>query len=101
PKGAILELPAGATPIDFAYAIHTDIGHACVACRVNKQLAPLSVPLQSGQTVEVVTAPSAKPSRAWLNIVTTGKAKSSIRHYLKDQREAESLALGKSLLDKS
>jgi RelA/SpoT family (p)ppGpp synthetase len=101
PKGAILELPSGATPIDFAYAIHTDIGHACVACRVNKQLAPLSVPLQSGQTVEIVTAPNAKPSRAWLNIVTTGKAKSSIRHYLKDQREAESLALGKSLLDKS
>lgn len=101
PKGAILELPSGATPIDFAYAIHTDIGHACVACRVNKQLAPLSVPLQSGQTVEIVTAPNAKPSRAWLNIVTTGKAKSSIRHYLKDQREAESLALGRSLLDKS
>jgi RelA/SpoT family (p)ppGpp synthetase len=101
PKGAILELPSGATPIDFAYSIHTDIGHACVACRINKQLAPLSVPLQSGQTVEIVTAPSAKPSRAWLNIVTTGKAKSSIRHYLKEQREAESLVLGKSLLDKS
>jgi len=101
PKGAILELPAGATPIDFAYSIHTDIGHACVACRVNKQLASLSEPLQSGQTVEIVTAPSAKPSRAWLNIVATGKAKSSIRHFLKEQQEAESLSLGRSLLDKS
>tara|TARA_R110001592_G_scaffold237577_1_gene496813 strand:- start:10409 stop:12559 length:2151 start_codon:yes stop_codon:yes gene_type:complete len=101
PKGAILELPAGATPIDFAYSIHTDIGHACVACRINKQLAPLSEPLQSGQTVEIVTAPSAKPSRAWLNIATTGKAKSSIRHYLKEQQEAESVELGQKLLEKS
>lgn len=101
PKGAILELPSGATPIDFAYSIHTDIGHACVACRINKQLAPLSEPLQSGQTVEIVTAPNAKPSRAWLNIATTGKAKSSIRHFLKEQQEAESLILGRKLLDKS
>ncbi len=101
PKGSILELPAGATPIDFAYSIHTDIGHACVACRINKQLSSLSEPLQSGQTVEIVTAPSSKPSRAWLNIVATGKAKSSIRHFLKEQQEAESLSLGKNLLDKS
>jgi RelA/SpoT family (p)ppGpp synthetase len=101
PKGAILELPSGATPIDFAYSIHTDIGHACVACRINKQLAPLSEPLQSGQTVEIVTAPSAKPSRAWLNIATTGKAKSSIRHFLKEQQEAESFELGQKLLEKS
>lgn len=101
PKGAILELPAGATPIDFAYSIHTDIGHACVACRINKQLAPLSEPLQSGQTVEIVTAPNAKPSRAWLNIATTGKAKSSIRHFLKEQQEAESFELGQKLLEKS
>ena len=101
PKGAILELPAGATPIDFAYSIHTDIGHACVACRINKQLASLSEPLQSGQTVEIVTAPSAKPSRAWLNIAITGKAKSSIRHFLKEQQEAESFELGQKLLEKS
>lgn len=101
PKGAILELPSGATPIDFAYSIHTDIGHACVACRINKQLASLSEPLQSGQTVEIVTAPNAKPSRAWLNIATTGKAKSSIRHYLKEQQQAESLELGRKLLEKS
>ena len=101
PKGAILELPAGATPIDFAYSIHTDIGNACVACRINKQLASLSEPLQSGQTVEVITAPGAKPSRAWLNIVVSGKAKSSIRHYLKQQQEAESHTLGMDLLERS
>lgn len=101
PKGRIKELPAGATPIDFAYSIHTDIGNACVACRVNKQLSSLSEPLQSGQTVEIVTAPGAKPSSAWLNIVTTGKAKSSIRHFLKQQRETESLDLGRILLGRS
>lgn len=101
PKGAILELPSGATPIDFAYAIHTDIGNACVACRINKQLASLSEPLKSGQTIEIITAPGAKPSAAWLNIVATGKAKSSIRHYIKQQQQAEHYALGKSLLEKS
>ncbi|TNC80926.1 MAG: guanosine-3',5'-bis(diphosphate) 3'-diphosphatase [Oleiphilus sp.] len=101
PKGSILELPAGATAIDFAYAIHTDIGNACVACRINKKLASLSEPLQSGQTVEIITAPGAKPSKAWLNIVVTGKAKSSIRHYLKQHSKEESHALGKTLIERS
>lgn len=101
PKGKILELPAGATAVDFAYAIHTDIGNACVACRINKQLASLSVPLQSGQTVEVITAPGARPNPAWLNFVVTGKARSSIRHVLNSQRRNESVALGKDLLTKS
>lgn len=101
PKGAILELPAGATAIDFAYSIHTDIGNACVACRINKKLASLSEPLQSGQTVEIITAPGAKPSKAWLNIVVTGKAKSSIRHYLKQRSDEESYLLGKTLIERS
>lgn len=101
PKGKILELPAGATAVDFAYAIHTDIGNACVACRINKQLSSLSVPLQSGQTVEVITAPGARPNPAWLNFVVTGKARSSIRHVLNSQRRNESVALGKDLLTKS
>ena len=101
PRGKILELPAGATPVDFAYAIHTDIGNACVACRVNRNLASLSMPLQSGQTVEVITAPGARPNPAWLNFVVTGKAKSSIRHFLKHQRRTESVELGKALLKKS
>ena len=101
PKGRIMELPQGATPVDFAYAIHTDIGNATVACRVNRNLASLSQPLQSGQTLEIITAPGARPNPAWLSFVTTGKARSSIRHALKTRKRAESMALGKTLLKKS
>lgn len=101
PKGKIMELPGGATPVDFAYAIHTDIGNATVACRINRNLGSLSQPLQSGQTVEVITAPGARPNPAWLSFVVTGKARSSIRHVLKNQKRAESLDLGKTLLKKS
>lgn len=101
PKGRIMELPRGATAVDFAYAIHTDIGNACVACRVDRQLAPLSRPLQSGQTVEIVTAPGARPSPVWLNYVVTGKARSSIRHVLKTQERKESMELGRQLLSRS
>lgn len=101
PKGKIMELPSGATPVDFAYAIHTDIGNACVACRINRNLGSLSQPLQSGQTVEVITAPGARPNPAWLSFVVTGKARSSIRHVLKHQKRTESVDLGKTLLKKS
>ena len=101
PKGKILELPGGATAVDFAYAIHTDIGNACVACRINRNLASLSQPLQSGQTVEIITAPGARPNPAWLGFVVTGKARSSIRHVLKHQKKAESVELGKTLLKRS
>ncbi len=101
PKGKIMELPRGATPVDFAYAIHTDIGNATVACRINRNLGSLSRPLQSGQTVEVITAPGARPNPAWLSFVVTGKARSSIRHTLKSQKLAESLELGRTLLKKS
>jgi GTP pyrophosphokinase len=87
--------------VDFAYSIHTDIGNACVACRINRNLGSLSQTLQSGQTVEIITAPGARPNPAWLSFVTTGKARSSIRHVLKNQRRAESLDLGKALLKKS
>ena len=101
PKGHIFELPKGATAVDYAYAIHTDVGNTCVACRINKRLASLSQPLQSGQTVEVVTAPGARPNAAWLNFVVTGKARSNIRHFLKNQRRNESITLGKRLLQKA
>ncbi|MGO1503256.1 MAG: RelA/SpoT family protein [Marinobacter sp.] len=101
PRGKIMELPSGATPIDFAYAIHTDIGNATVACRINRNLGSLSRPLQSGQTVEVITAPGARPNPAWLSFVVTGKARSSIRHTLKSQKLSESLELGRVLLKKS
>ena len=101
PKGKILELPSGSTAIDFAYAVHTDVGNHCIACRIDRQLAPLSARLQNGQTVQIVTAASAQPNPAWLNFVVTGKARSNIRNYLKSQRRSESVALGERLLGKA
>ncbi len=101
PKGKIMELPAGSTAIDFAYAVHTDVGNHCIACRINRQLAPLSARLQNGQTVQIVTAPGAQPNPAWLNFVVTGKARSNIRNYLKSQRRSESVSLGERLLNKA
>ncbi|TVS18880.1 MAG: RelA/SpoT family protein, partial [Gammaproteobacteria bacterium] len=101
PKGRIFELPHGASPVDFAYAIHTDIGNTCVACRIDRRLAPLSSQLSSGQTVEVITAEDARPNPDWLSFVVTGKARSSIRHALKNQKVTESRALGRRLLNRS
>ena len=101
PKGTIFELPTGSTVVDFAYAIHTDVGNSCVACRISRRLAPLSEPLQSGQTVETITAPGTQPNPAWLSFVVTGKARSNIRHYLKNQKVSESVALGRRLLTKA
>jgi guanosine-3',5'-bis(diphosphate) 3'-pyrophosphohydrolase len=100
PKGQIMELPAGSTPVDFAYAVHTDVGNACVACRINRRLAPLSEPLQSGQTVEII-ASGTHPNPAWLSFVITGKARSNIRHFLKSQRRSEAISLGRRLLNKT
>ncbi|MBV1871710.1 MAG: bifunctional GTP diphosphokinase/guanosine-3',5'-bis pyrophosphate 3'-pyrophosphohydrolase [Gammaproteobacteria bacterium] len=99
PKGNILELPAGATPIDFAYAVHTDVGNSCVAARVDNRLAPLSAPLQSGQTVKIITTNGAQPNPSWLSFVITSKARSNIRHYLKHKRQSESIILGERLLN--
>ncbi len=101
PKGRIMELPKGSTAVDFAYAVHTDVGNSCIACRINRRLAPLSEPLQSGQTVEIVTAPGARPNPAWLSFVVTGKARTHIRHALKLQRRSESINLGERLLNKT
>jgi RelA/SpoT family (p)ppGpp synthetase len=101
PKGQIIELPAGATPVDFAYAIHSDIGNTCVATRLDRRLAPLSSVLTSGQQVEIITAPGARPNAAWLNFVVTGRARNRIKHYLKKQQRDESLELGKRLVEKA
>lgn len=101
PQGQIYDLPQGATPIDFAYAVHTDIGNTCVASRINRRLAPLSASLESGQTVEIVTAPGAQPNPAWLGFVITGKARTSIRHALKTQQRSESISLGERLLERT
>lgn len=101
PRGKILVMPTGATPVDFAYAVHSRVGDACVAAKIDNRLAPLSTPLKSGQTVEIVTAPGACPNPTWLSFVTTSKARSNIRHFLKTQRNTESIELGKRLLDKA
>ena len=101
PQGDIMELPRGATAVDFAYAVHTDIGNSCVAAKIDRRLSPLSRPLQSGQTVEIITAPGGTPNPAWLDFVVTAKARSNIRHYLKQLRAGEAVKLGRRLLDKA
>nr|WP_308418706.1 bifunctional (p)ppGpp synthetase/guanosine-3',5'-bis(diphosphate) 3'-pyrophosphohydrolase [Leeia aquatica] len=101
PKGRILALPQGATAIDFAYAVHTDIGTHCVAARVNFELAPLRTRLRSGDRVEIVTDPNAYPNPSWLSFVATGKARSHIRHYLKTMQFGESVRLGERLLQQA
>lgn len=99
PRGRILVLPKGATVVDFAYAIHSELGNSCVAARVDRRLAPLRTPLSSGQTVEVLTAPNARPNPAWLNFVVTGKARANIRGYLKNLQAQEAIQLGRRLLE--
>lgn len=99
PKGVIIALPTGSTPVDFAYAVHTQIGDTCVACEINGQLSPLSASLESGQRIRIVTAPGAQPNPSWLNFVRSAKARSAIRHFLKNQQHDESVELGKRLLD--
>ncbi len=99
PEGRIVELPADATPVDFAYAVHTDIGHACVGARVDRQPYSLSQTLYSGQTVEIITAPGARPNAAWLNFVVSSKARAKIRQLLKNLKRDESINLGRRLLN--
>lgn len=100
PKGKIIELPKGATAVDFAYAIHTDVGDTCTGARINRRLAPLGTRLDSGQSVEIITSPEAKPNPGWLKFVATAKARTSIRHYLKNLKEDEAIALGLRLLNR-
>ncbi|MHC8442113.1 MAG: RelA/SpoT family protein [Candidatus Eutrophobiaceae bacterium] len=100
PTGDILELPSGATPVDFAYAIHTDVGHRCVQTRINHIEAPLSTPLHSGQSVEIITADHARPNPAWLNFVVTARARSHIRHYLRNLKRQDAIRLGRNLLNR-
>ena len=101
PKGEIMPLPKGATTVDFAYAVHTDVGNRCVAAKIDRNLVPLRTQLQNSQTVEIVTARGAKPNPNWVTFVVTAKARSAIRHYMKNMRTSESADLGKRLLDRS
>ncbi|MDB5999975.1 MAG: guanosine-3,5-bis(diphosphate) 3-pyrophosphohydrolase [Rhizobacter sp.] len=98
PKSKILALPRGATPVDFAYAIHSDVGDRCVAAKVNGEPVALRTELRSGDVVEVITAPGSRPNPAWLNFIRTGRARSRIRHYLKNMEQAESQELGEKML---
>ncbi|HHM04371.1 MAG TPA: bifunctional GTP diphosphokinase/guanosine-3',5'-bis pyrophosphate 3'-pyrophosphohydrolase [Gammaproteobacteria bacterium] len=101
PKGEIMKLPRGATAVDFAYAVHTDIGNTCVAVKIDRYLAPLRTALANGQTVEIITAPGSKPNPAWLSFVMTGKARANIRHYLKNMKHDEAVNLGRRLLERA
>jgi GTP pyrophosphokinase len=101
PKGKIMALPRGATAVDFAYAVHTDIGHHSTAARINYELMPLRTELRSGDQVEIITAPSARPNPSWLNFVATGKARSRIRHFLKSLQQRESASLGERMLEQA
>jgi len=101
PKGKILSLPRGATGVDFAYSVHTDIGNRCIAVKVNHELVPLRTELKNGDRVEVITAAHARPNPAWLSYVATSKARSNIRHFLKTMQSGESAQLGERLLNQA
>ena len=100
-KGEIISLPQGATPVDFAYAVHTALGNTCIACKSNGQLISLSERIESGVRIEIITAKDAQPNPSWLNFVMTAKARSGIRHFLKHQQHDDSVILGKNLLDRA
>src|SRR3954467_3729882 len=100
PKGEVKALPRDATPGDFAYAIHTDVGHQCVGARVNGKMVPLRTRLRNGDIVEIVTAPGHKPSRDWLNFVVTSRARNKIKHYIHAEEKERSLELGRKLFEK-
>jgi GTP pyrophosphokinase len=99
PKGDVKELPEGSTPVDFAYAIHTEVGHRCVGSRVNGRMVPLRHQLVSGNTVDVITSASHKPSRDWLKFVVTARAKSRIKQWLRTEERKQSIDLGKTLIE--
>jgi guanosine-3',5'-bis(diphosphate) 3'-pyrophosphohydrolase len=101
PRGQILELPRGACPVDFAYAVHTDVGNRCVACRIDRNLAPLSQQLQSGQSIEIITSDKARPNPDWLTFVVSSKARAGIRQALKTQKASQAITFGRQLLNRS
>ncbi|MBW1992051.1 MAG: bifunctional (p)ppGpp synthetase/guanosine-3',5'-bis(diphosphate) 3'-pyrophosphohydrolase, partial [Deltaproteobacteria bacterium] len=100
PRGEVKELPRGSTPVDFAYAIHTEVGNTCIGAKVNGRMVPLRYELQNGDTVEIITSPHQHPSRDWLQFVKTTKARSKIRQWLKASEREESITLGRELLER-
>jgi GTP pyrophosphokinase len=100
PMGKIIQLPRGSTPIDFAYAIHSEVGDNCTGAKIKGRIVPLRTQLQNGDVVEILTVPNSKPSRDWLNYVVTSKARNRIRHWISEQQRVESIEIGRKLLEK-
>lgn len=100
PKGQVMEFPQGSTPLDFAYAVHTDLGHHCIGAKVNDRLVPLKHKLKSGDTLEILTSPNQRPNKDWLKLVKSSRARSKIRSHLKQEEHQKSLAMGELMLDK-
>jgi guanosine-3',5'-bis(diphosphate) 3'-pyrophosphohydrolase len=100
PMGKVIQLPRGATPVDFAYMIHSEVGNTCTGARVNGRMAPLRTLIQNGDVVEILTSPNAHPSRDWLNFVATSRARNRVRHWVADQQRAESIEIGRKLFEK-
>ncbi len=100
PKGQVMEFPQGATPLDFAYTVHTDLGNRCIGAKVNNRMVPLKYKLKSGDTVEILTSPNQTPNKDWLKIVKTGRAKNKIRNFIRQVEHERSLATGEMILEK-
>ncbi|MCA1631518.1 MAG: bifunctional (p)ppGpp synthetase/guanosine-3',5'-bis(diphosphate) 3'-pyrophosphohydrolase [Acidobacteria bacterium] len=100
PMGKIIQLPRGATPVDFAYAIHTEVGNTCTGARINGRMAALRTPIQNGDVVEIIRTQGATPSRDWLNFVVTSKARSRVRHWVSEQQRAESIEIGRKMFER-
>src|SRR5712671_4104208 len=100
PKGKVITLPRDATPVDFAYAIHTEVGHSCVGAKINKRMTPLRTKLRNGDIIEIITQPGHKPSRDWLSFIKTSRARNKIRHWLTEQESEKAIELGRKMLEK-
>lgn len=100
PMGKVIQMPRGATPIDFAYAIHSEVGHTCTGSRINGRMVPLRTQIQNGDVVEILTSPNAHPSRDWLNFIVTSRARNRVRHWVAEQQRAQSIEIGRKLFEK-
>ena len=100
PMGKVIQLPRGATPVDFAYMIHSEVGNTCTGARINGRMVPLRSLIQNGEVVEIITSPNAHPSRDWLNFVATSRARNRVRHWVADQQRTESIEIGRKLFEK-
>ncbi|HKS28153.1 MAG TPA: bifunctional (p)ppGpp synthetase/guanosine-3',5'-bis(diphosphate) 3'-pyrophosphohydrolase [Pyrinomonadaceae bacterium] len=100
PMGKVIQLPRGATPIDFAYMIHSEVGNTCTGARINGRMVPLRTQIQNGDIVEILTSPNSHPSRDWLNFIKTSRARNRVRHFIAEQQRAESIEIGRKLFEK-